>query len=304
MRLRKGLALGVCLLTGSAAWADINDLRLAQLGNPDPASSSYDPLANAHFRIFARQLAAALTSTNLTPPGTTGHSGFAMNLELSVADLRPGGTFVMPTEQPFGSPLLIPSLHLRKGLPFSFELGTRIAWLDRSRMFAGTGELKWAVNEGFYYLPDLAIRAHGTRLFNTRDLDLTAAGLDIGLGKKFPLGGMITLTPYAGWNLIWVAASSSLVDFNPGRTQAQAEQTPTSQLQDSGVYDELSMSANSHNRFYLGLRFIGGIVQIAAEVSYANLGIIKVPSAGDPNVLVDYSLPRVLSYNTTLGLDF
>ncbi len=30
-------------------------------------------------------------------------------------------------------------------------------------MVAATGEVKWAVNEGFTYLPDIGVRGHVTR---------------------------------------------------------------------------------------------------------------------------------------------
>ncbi len=87
---------------------------------------------------------------------------------------------------------------MRKGFPFSFEVGARAAWIDRSSMAVGTLEAKCAINEGFLYLPDVAIRGYVTRLFNTRDFDLTTFGFDLGVGREFPIGGMITLTPYAG----------------------------------------------------------------------------------------------------------
>ena len=106
-----------------------------------------------------------MTSANLMPPETLGHAGFSLNAELSVVALpSPGnqdGQVTLPTEGAATNPLLIPSVHVRKGLPFSFELGARVGWIDRSSMFAATGELKWAVNEGFTWLPDIAVRAHG-----------------------------------------------------------------------------------------------------------------------------------------------
>src|SRR5688572_25108390 len=101
MRRSLGLCVTAICLIGGAALADVNDLRVYQLGNPDPAAGTFNPQGNARFRIFARELGAALTSTNLTPPSTTGHSGFAFNLELTVADIQQGGNFQMPTERAF-----------------------------------------------------------------------------------------------------------------------------------------------------------------------------------------------------------
>ena len=58
------------------------------------------------------------------------------------------------------------------------------------------------------------------------------------------------------------------------------------------------MSKNSHSRFYGGLRFIGGIIQLGAVVSYSSLG--KTLDASN----VSRDLPPVLAFNSTIGLDF
>ncbi|MFL5320990.1 MAG: hypothetical protein ACJ790_15110, partial [Myxococcaceae bacterium] len=245
----------------------------------------------------------ALTSVNLMPPETLGHSGFYFGAELGVVNLETS-KFKFPTVKAFKGPMLLPSVHIRKGLPWSFELGTRVAWIDQSRMAAGTVEVKWALNEGFTFLPDLGIRGYGTRLFNNRDFDLTAAGLDVGLGKQFAIGGMVTLSPYVGWNLVWTSATSNNIDFNRSRTYQQSISSPTAQLQDTGVFNEVTMGANAHNRFYGGLRFIGGVIQIAGEISYSQVGTIDAVDPANPTTTVSTQLPAVTAYNVTLGLDF
>lgn len=294
LRIFAGIA-SLCL--ASSAFADSYDFRIAQLGNPQPGGTGYTPEANNNFRIFARQLGAAITSVNLSPPETLGHSGFAFAFETSLVNF--GNTTVpLPTEKAFTGPLVIPSLHVRKGLPFSFEIGARAAWLGESRMGAGTLELKWAVNEGFTYLPDIAIRGNITKLLNSRDFDLTCGGLDLGIGKQFALGGMVTVTPYAGWNLLFVGASTGNVDFNPNRTLAQSDK-PTEQFRDVYVFESLLAIKNSHNRFYAGLRFIGGVLILGAEVSYSILGKFQ-----DAATHTDREIPAVLTGNFTIGLDF
>src|SRR5687768_10993652 len=129
----------VTLLLGAAAYADKNDLRISQLGSPNPDAPAgavpYNPAANADFQAFARAMAATITSTNLTPPETLGHAGFSVNAELGVVILPRSASIRIPTEsgsQP--DTMLVPSLHVRKGLPFSMELGGRVGWVEKSRM--------------------------------------------------------------------------------------------------------------------------------------------------------------------------
>jgi hypothetical protein len=291
------VAVGL-LLWGAASLADPYDLRVYKLGNPTQGAATYDPGANGRFAAFARSLAAGLTSVDLAPPESLGHSAFAVTAELSMVQFQQSG-LAIPTQRlndqtpGVDGSLLLPSIHVRKGLPWSFEVGARFAWIEKSSMAAATGEVKWALNEGLLYLPDLGLRGYATRLLNSEDFSLTATGLDLGIGKKFAIGGMLTLSPYAGWNLVWVGASSNTIDFNRGGSDVALAQTTQDQFRNTGVYDALKLGANSHNRFYGGLRFITGALQLGAEYSTS-----RIPSIdGKP-------VPPVNAYNFTLGLDF
>jgi hypothetical protein len=290
----RGVALAA-VLSGTAALADAYDLQIEKLGNPTPEAAAYNAAANAQFRAFARTFGAALTSANLMPPETVGHAAFNVNAELSVVGLS--SETVLPTEDAQPGSLLVPALHVRKGLPFSLELGARVAWIEKSSMVAGTGELKWAVNEGFTWLPDVAVRAHVTRLFGNRAFDLTAAGLDFGVGKQFPIGGMITLTPYGGLDLVGINASTSILDFRQSRPYQETVTSPLAGLEDTGVYERVDFDVNQ--RIYGGVRFIGGALQLGAEISFSRLGSVEVAGEAESR-----GVPGVFAFSTSLGLDF
>ena len=305
MSRRLLLLLGA--LTSSSAVADAYDFRIYQLGNPRENSTGSTPQANAAFRAFSKRLAAAMSSVNLAPPETLGHSAFAISAELSVVDI--GGQTApnqIPTKMGINGPILLPSIHIRKGLPWSFELGVRAAWFEKSRMGLGTVELKWALNEGFTYLPDICVKASITKILNSRDFDVTAGGLDLGIGKQFAISGMVTLTPYIGWNLTFVGASSNNVDFNPNRSLAESDQ-PNAQFTDYYVYDSVLAANNTNNRFYGGVRFIAGVVMLGFEFSYTTLGSFTDSQIGTVDATCTgraVCMPPVLAYNGTIGFDF
>lgn len=297
------LCLVIGVLGSATAFADAYDFKVYQLGMPEGARGSVAPkvpAANANFRAFARRLAAAMSSVNLMPPETLGHSAFAISAELSVVDLQ-GATEItqMPTERQMNGALLLPSIHLRKGLPWSFEVGVRAAWFEKSRMGTGTLELKWALNEGFTYLPDIGVRGYVTKILNSRDFDVTTGGFDLGIGKQFAIAGMVTLTPYIGWNLAFVGASTGNVDFNPTRSLRDADQ-PGAQFDDYYVFESVLAAQNTNNRFYGGLRLIAGYVMIGYEFSYTALGSFNDTTIGT----VDLTKQPVLANNFTLGFDF
>lgn len=312
-----GLAL-VALWVGGTAVAEPNDFRVQQLGNPIAKTAAGEEdltsqlTANVNFAGFAREFAAALTSSNLMPPATLGHSGFNVAVELSTVNINGSLTpsseqFLLPTLTNFDNrgPLLLPSLHIRKGLPFSFEIGMKATMIDKSTMGSALGELRFGINEGFAYLPDLCARVFTMRLFNTKDFNLGATGLDLGVGKRFAIGGMVTLHPYAGWNPVWVRASSAqLVDFRQERTYAESVRDPYAQLtENAGQFNPVRPLENGgQSRFYAGVRFIGGVLQLGAEVSYTGIGDVRVTSGN--GISKTQSFPAVTAFNTTIGLDF
>jgi hypothetical protein len=286
------LAVLVCCTTASFGHASVYELNLHRLGNPRAGGTSYSAQADGNFRVFARQLGAALTSSNLTAPVTLGVLGFAVSPEISFIDL-PGDP--LPLSAEWKGMLRLPSLHVRKGLPWSFEIGARGAWIEQTRMGAATIELLWAVNEGFSHLPNVAIRASLTRLINGGDLDLTAGGADLSIGKQFVVADTMTVTPYAGGHLVFVAASSGIVDFKPNRSNKEADQSQAS-FEDYGGFLPLSADANSHFRFFGGARAQSNGVYLGLELSYSVLGRFK-----DQTTQANRDVPSVFAVSSALG---
>lgn len=282
--LGSGLILVAGLSAASTGRADPQDFQLTKLGNAKTDAA----VANENFRIFANQLGAAISSADFSPPETLGHSGFNFALGYSVAKVGDTRAQSWPRAgTPPSDALLMPSVIMRKGLPFSFELGTRFTYLTYSRMAAATLEVKWALNEGFLYLPDLGVRGHGTRLLGTREFGLTTAGVDVGIGKQFAIGGMFTLTPYAGWDFLLVSCISGVVDFkDPATTTVASAQADPSK--DTATFDPVNMGQNKSHRFYAGLRFITSVLELGAEAS----------------VVQTYQNKQTVVFSGKVGLDF
>jgi hypothetical protein len=292
-----------------------NDLQVWQFGEPCPVGMDPRcvgaMVANDRFDAMTNELAVAISSFNMQPPETTGFSGFDLAFEYAVVGVNktaeiPGtsaGTPGTPQFTPNGtspyiwplanesprdnSPLLIPMAHFRKGFPFppipgltdfnvmSFEVGGRAGWITGSSMGFGMLEAKWALNEGFTFVPDLGVRGFVSRLIGPTDFDITAAGFDIGIGKQIAIGGMLTLTPYLGWNLIFAQGDSNVIDFFPDRPRLpNSTGVPdefTNGTAGTNVFCSANMGQNLNNRFYFGLRMIAYLVEVGVEGSYTQL---------------------------------
>jgi hypothetical protein len=248
-RLASVLAAILALSAAQSVRAEPLDLDLTRLGAPDPEVwGSLVPTSTApeqarwaadsrqRFAVLSTQLALALSSAILQPASTTGHSGFDVGLEIATMAVDSGALGTAPSgfsnqiwstrgAQP--GVLYLPSLHVRKALPWSFEVGGRVIHLAQSSYFAAQGEAKWAINEGFEYLPDFGVRVAYTRLFGQEDLDLGTLDLDLLISKRWTLNGVASLTPYLAARYTRVGASSERMAFDatstgPGDVGTQA----------------------------------------------------------------------------------
>ena len=132
-------------------------------------------------------------------------------------------------------------------------------------------EAKWALNEGFYWIPDLAVRFTINHMIGSKDFELSTGGWDISLSKAFGIGGMLSLTPYAGYNMHFIHSSSHVVLDNTSDMEGQ-------------VFNEMNWQDNMHHRFFFGCRLKTFIFQVALE------GIIGLDS--------------VSLFNFKLGFDY
>ncbi len=229
------LSIGLTLLvvlTGADALADANDFALGRFhkgiergpwANGECTSAECILQVNADnelFKAFARDFGMVMSPRLMAPAETLGQAGFSLGVEASLATIdNTAEHWARATPEQGDTPastLSTMQIHVQKGLPFSFELGGTLTKLMGSDAFALGGELKWAFNEGFYYLPDIAVRGSVNRLLGNRDLDMLTGGIDVSISHPFGVGGLLAITPYAGWNLLFVSASSHVLDATPG----------------------------------------------------------------------------------------
>lgn len=303
---------------------------LAKLGCLTPAGDACTPQqqadavvmaadARVRFARLATNLTLAFTSSLLEPASTTGHSGFQVGLESSYTGVARGavggstgtfdpaaygvGTDVWPSRSVRPSEVLMPSLHVRKALPFSFELGGRLTYLSQSSYFATQLEGKWAFVEGYTLAPDLAVRVAWTRLIGQRDLDLGATEFGLLASKRFGVSAVTSLTPYLALRLTRVSASSRLMafgaDYQPGSPPTPAPATP----------DEVALSSAGFPTFKstlyrttAGVRLTSFAVSMALELTYYGGGKLGGTTPGSP--YGGSSAPSSLSGAYTFGFEF
>lgn len=209
---------------------------------------------NAAFRSLMSELGVVFAPNILSPSDTQGFGGYNFAVELGWTMINPkklsqdqniqgkhwywraaesvsSTTFKDGTLDPQALDRMkneLPSsfaptvtVMARKGLWLpvpSFELGVGVRHLIGSRMWGPLVQAKLALHEGYqgWPLPALSIRGTGVRVVGSPDFNLTVGGLDFAISKHLGIGSTFNLTPYAGYQLLWIIADSEVLDATPG----------------------------------------------------------------------------------------
>jgi len=290
------VALVATLLLGiSPVLAADNDFvlsRYATFQTPDNADQCTNACGFAKsnpklFESLVGDFGQVIGAKFLAPAETLGEAGFAVGLVPSVS-------FIPSDEEHWeqgvedGNPpsaLFTPQLMVRKGLPFSFELAGTMGHVAGSDMFTVGGHVKWALNEGFHKFPDVAARGTVSTLVGSQDLQMITAGWDVSVSKAFPVGGVLSLTPYGGYQQLHVWGWSRLLNVRPQDPRApQRDPTPNDMVDES--FNPEFVFSNYHeaiNRFFLGTR-----------LNVWNVSLLVEGTIGE----------GVHQLNTSVGLDF
>ncbi|MEO1271753.1 MAG: hypothetical protein AAFX99_26980 [Myxococcota bacterium] len=132
------------------------------------------------FRSLSRDMGLIFAPRILSPAETLGQAGFDIGAAVSVSTVDSNAEHwraLRGGDNP--GAFTTGQIFVRKGLPFSFELGGELSYLFESETFAVGTDLKWALNEGFLFLPDFAVRVAANNVVGNPDMNLTNVGLDL-----------------------------------------------------------------------------------------------------------------------------
>lgn len=235
-------ALILGALAGGNGHANDLDLSVARFIQCSPGGT--DCLAhNAAYERFLAEYSFGISPKLLAPASTLGYSGFYLGLEASVMTVPADATtkftrvegnyedarWRIGTAKFNAKPpnMYYPTIHVRKGLPWSFELGSSIGYLGHSELITLGGEVKWSLFEGYSkgvlgVLPDLAVRSSVNRVIGQSDVDMTLVGVDGSISRPFGIAGIMSIEPYAGYQFMWtIVRTEPMALFNAGGVLVQ-----------------------------------------------------------------------------------
>jgi hypothetical protein len=303
-------ALGLSLLLGSSeAWAGAYDLRLSNLGTMNGGVVTGN---DGDFRSLASELGVLMAPKPVDPADSLGLSGFAVSADISLNTIS--NTQPFWTQSTRGDPSkMAPTLQImgRKGLWPGIEVGAGATKLFDSRMWTIAGYGKLALHEGFHHMPipSIALRGMFSRLLGAKDLDITTVSVDASLSHVFGVGRTFSITPYAGYQALFVFSRTGIIDSTPDNDEYTGGPVPctngdpTCFVQGEFVFNRQDVILR--HRPFIGARFIFSVLRVGIEAMIVPGGKSKadIDTGGMTQTITDGSGLQQ-QYTISFGLDF
>jgi hypothetical protein len=204
----------------------------------DPAMMGVEACKPDHaaFKRLISQYAFAFAPTAMHSARTTGYGGFHLSLEADYTSISNDASYWINGTQGAVDPssnssstfnsspqslLQLYSLKFRKGFGFGLELTGVVGFMPKTSIISGGADVRMSLLEGFRtgvggILPDIAVGGGVRTITGTPQFQLTVAGLDAQISKPLPIRDSQVLTPWVGYQYLWIFGDSGLVDLTPG----------------------------------------------------------------------------------------
>jgi len=187
------------------------------------------------FKKLVNQFGFALAPTAMHSARTTGFGGFHLSLEADYTKISSGADYwkkgtrgkIDPNSNEASvrnkSPsdmLSLYSMKIRKSFGFGLELTGQVGFMPNTSIISGGADVRLSLLEGFRsgvpgILPDIAVGGGVRTITGTPQFQLTIAGLDAQISKPLPIADSSVITPYVGYQYVWIFGDSGLVDLTP-----------------------------------------------------------------------------------------
>lgn len=157
------------------------------------------------FHDLSKEIGLAISSIPMEPAAPLGITGFDVGVEASFVSIHNNEPYwANVTNNSAPSTLIVPKLHVNKGLPAGIDIGIIYSSIPSSNVSLIGGDIKFAILEGSVATPAVALRGAYTKLNGVSDLSLNSAEADLSISKGFG-----PITPYAGVEEVFIQSSAT-----------------------------------------------------------------------------------------------
>lgn len=176
-----------------AAWPE--DVNIAGMTDQGGIPQVNTAVLAEDYKQIIKELGVAVGSRVALPANTLGARGFELSLDSTFnfhifngAEEGVSPWSRVHTAEDPGQFLYQPGLTVRKGLPFSIEVGMGGRWIGQSRQGVVTGFARVALVEGYHPYPDVTVHIGGSGYVGNAQLEMGVFDAGITLGTRAALG--------------------------------------------------------------------------------------------------------------------
>ncbi len=187
------------------------------------------------FKLLMNQWGFAFAPSAMHSARTTGFGGFHLSLEGAYTKISNDETYwKLGTQGPVDpsskqssivnkspdSVLQLYSVKLRKSFGFGLEFTGAVGFMPNTSIIGGGADVRLSLLEGFRLgvggiLPDVAVGGGVRTITGTSQFQLTTGALDVQISKPLPIADSSIITPWVGYQRLWIFADSGLIDLTP-----------------------------------------------------------------------------------------
>ncbi|MBE9562535.1 MAG: hypothetical protein IMF12_06705 [Proteobacteria bacterium] len=163
-----------------------------------------DAISQDSFENFIEEFGTGLLFNPMAPAESLGMLGFDVAVETVITDISDEQEYWinLVSDNDPSSYMLVPRLHVQKGLPFNIDVGAMYVSVPNSNVKVWGLEAKYAILEGSILTPALSVRASYTNLSGVDDVSVDTQTLELLISK-----GFLMFTPYAGASIFRINGS-------------------------------------------------------------------------------------------------
>lgn len=256
LTFRVGLLVMACMLL-SATWAQARplDLHLERL-----ATQTDDPsgrVKNGNYDHLMRELGLAFGPRMMGPAASLGSLGIEAAYEFSTSGANATSEYWHKAVDSPTSSLQTHSVHVRKGLPWSTQIGTSLTALHNSNMMAVGVDFNIAALDGFKHLPDVSIGGNVRGVLGmpaNSSIDFAIGGWSATISKSFGIAGLFALQPWVSYSGTWTYVNTHQITVAPHAGTLNGNELT--------LFDKVSEVGH---RGAIGLRIIATRIQFGGE---------------------------------------
>ncbi len=242
-------------LVATTAWAGNLDLHLERLAGT--GGDALGTVKNGNFEHLMRELSLAFSPRSMGPAASLGPLGIDVAYEYGTSGANSSAEYWTKSVDKPTSSLTTHGVHLRKGLPYSLQVGTSLTMLEGSNLLAIGMEANLSVIDGFKNVPDLAINANVATVTGfpaNSTIDMVVGGWGGTLSKSFGIAGLFGLEP-------WLTYSGTMTYVNTHQILV----TPHAGYTIGDEYARFDKVYAISNRIGGGLRVVVTRIQLGVE---------------------------------------